>query len=70
MGPGNHVLDVGPDRPKRRGNFYGKDMREQARRHSVVSCVKMAERIEIPFGWAKGSMCYTGCTLAQPGEYD
>jgi len=21
-------------------------------------------------GWAQGSMCYMGCTLAQPGKYD
>ena len=28
----------------------------------------------MPFGyrlwWAQESMCYIGCTLAQPGEYD
>jgi len=31
VGPRNHVLDVGPDRPKRRGNFWGKDIPGHAR---------------------------------------
>jgi len=61
--PRNHALDVGPDRPKRRGNFGGKDMPVHARRQSPVSCAKMAEPTEMPFGlcglWAQGSMCAT-----------
>jgi len=30
--------------------FMGKDMPGLARRHSAVSCAKMAEPIEMPFG--------------------
>jgi len=45
-----------------------------ARRHSDVSCAKQAEPTAMPFGLrgllAQGSMCYTECTLAPPGEYD
>jgi len=51
VGQKNHVLDEGPDRPMSRGNFFrGKDMRWHARRHSVVSCAKIPEPIEMPFG--------------------
>jgi len=57
-GPRNHVLDVGPDRPKRRGNFWGETSKQHARGHaqrqSSVSCAKMAEPIEISFGlWTR-----------------
>jgi len=34
--------------------FSGKDIPEHARRHSAVSCAKMAEPIEMPFGlWTR-----------------
>jgi len=49
LGPMNHALDGGPNRPMRRRNFRGKDMPGHARRHSAVSCAKMAEPIEMPF---------------------
>jgi len=59
--PRNHILDVGPDRPKRRGNFVGKNMPVHARRQSAVSCAKTAEPIEMPFALcglsAQGRMC-------------
>jgi len=33
-----------------------------ARRHSAMSCAKLAEHIEMPLdpglGWAQGNMCY------------
>jgi len=49
-------------------------MLQHARRHSAVSCAKMAEPIEMRFGcglwWTEGSMCYMEDTLAPPGEYD
>jgi len=72
--PRNHVLDVGPDSPKRRDNVWGKDMLVHVRRQSAVSCAKkMAEPTNKPFGlcglWVQGIMCYVGCTLAPPGEY-
>jgi len=38
VGPGNHVLDGGPDDPCRGAVFTGKDMPGHARRHSTVSC--------------------------------
>ena len=38
--PRNHVLDVGPDSPKRRDNVWGKDMLVHVRRQSAVSCAK------------------------------
>jgi len=45
VGPGNHVLDGGPDLlSKLRGNFEGR---------SAVSCAKTAEPIKVPFQmWA------------------
>jgi len=47
MGPKNHVLDGSSDRPMPRGNFFrGKDMPGD----TAVSCTKMAEPIEMPFG--------------------
>jgi len=74
VGQRNHVLNVGPDRPKRRGNFWGKDMPVHGRRQSAVSCAKMAEPTEMAFGlcgaWAQESMCYMGCTLALPDKYE
>jgi len=56
----NHVLNGGPDRPMRWDNFRQKDMPGHAPQHSAVSCPKMAELIEMPFGLlirvAQGSM--------------
>ena len=51
--------------------FRGKDVPDHAQWHSAVNCAKTAELIKMPFGlWTHGSMCYRGCTLAQPGKYD
>jgi len=47
--PKNCVLDGGPDSPMQRSDFRGKVMPGHARRHSAVSCAKMAEPIEMPF---------------------
>jgi len=53
VGPGNHVLDGGPDSPMHRGNFKGKGQ-PTVKGPSAVSCVKMAEQIEMPFGvWTR-----------------
>ena len=69
MGPRNHVLDWGPNCPKHKGNFGGKDMPDD----TVVSCAKMVESIEMPFGvwtWVcPRNHVLDGCTLAPPGEY-
>jgi len=55
-------------------NLRGKDMPGHARRHSAVSCQKRLNRPRCRFGCglllAQGNMCYMGCTLAPPGEYD
>ena len=49
MGPG-----VDPDRPMRQRNFRKNDIPGHARRHPAVSCAKMAQPIEMPFGlWAQ-----------------
>jgi len=41
-----------------------------ARRHSAVSCAKMVEPIEMPFGlWHRVGRSKHGVTLAPPGEY-
>jgi len=56
--------------------FGGKDIPGHARPHSAVSCTKMAEPIEMPFGlivdlsWPNEVCVISGCTLAPPGEYD
>jgi len=54
VGPGNHVLDGGPDPPMGRGNCEGKwASHSKVEGHSAVSCAKTAEPIEMPFGlWA------------------
>jgi len=46
-------------------------------RHSALTCAKMAEPMEMPFGfWVvdsgapKEACIRWGCTVAQPGEYD
>jgi len=54
VGPRNHVLDGGSHRPMPRAIFRGKDMPGNARWHRAMSCAKMAEPIEIPFGlWTR-----------------
>jgi len=44
------IYYMGSKSPMRRRNLQGKDMPGYARPHSDVSCAKMAEPIEIPFG--------------------
>jgi len=44
------VLDGDLDRPMARGNFRKKDMPGHAQRHSAMSCAKMAEAVDLPFG--------------------
>ena len=52
MGPGNHVLDGGPDPPMGRGKFLGENGRPIVK--STVVCAKTAEPIGMPFGlWAR-----------------
>jgi len=54
MGPRNHVLDGVLIVPCQGTIFRGKDMPGHTRRHSAVSCVKMGEKIEMPFGlWTR-----------------
>jgi len=55
LGPGNHVLDGGPDPPMGRGNFWGKGASHcKVREYSTFICAKTAEPIEMPFGlWAR-----------------
>jgi len=46
VGPGNHVLDGGPDFPMGRGNFLGQGASHcKVQGHSMVICVKTAEPI-------------------------
>jgi len=58
VGPGNHVLDGGPDPPMGRGNCEGKwASHSKVGGHSAVICAKPAETIEMPFGlwpWIMG----------------
>jgi len=49
VGPRNHVLDDGPD-PHAKGSFEGKWRPIVKYRDSAVSCAKIAELIEMPFG--------------------
>jgi len=65
---------MGVQIPHAKEQFLGeKNMPELARRHSAVSCAKMAKPVEIPFlgglGSAEGSMLH-GDILAPPGQYD
>ena len=47
VGPGNHILDGGPDPPMGRSNF------ERGKGCPIVICAKAAEPIEMTFGlWA------------------
>ena len=52
MGPGNHVLDGGPDRPVGMGNFFAGEGASHCKvqGHSTDICAKAAEPIEVPFG--------------------
>ena len=49
VGSRNHILDRMQIAPCEGAIFRGKDMPGYARRHSVVSCAKMAEPIKMPF---------------------
>jgi len=49
MGPGNRILDGGPDPPCKGGNFEGEGWPIVKYGPSAVSCAKTAELIEIPF---------------------
>jgi len=55
VGPGNHVLDGGPDRPWKGANFWGEWASHcKVYGHSTVVCAKAAEAIGMPFGlWAR-----------------
>jgi len=50
VSPRNHVLDGGPDRPMRSGSFLGERTRRGVPDDTAMSCAKMAEPIEMPFG--------------------
>jgi len=51
VGPGNHVLDGGPDSPMGRGKFLGENGRPIVKyRDTTVVCAKTAEPIGMPFG--------------------
>jgi len=55
-GPGNHVLDGGPDSPMGRGKVLGGELVSHCKvqGHSTVVCAKTAEPIGMPFGlWAR-----------------
>jgi len=55
VGPGNHVLDGGPDPPMGRGKFLGQNGHPVVKyRDTMVVCAKTAEPIGMPFGlWAR-----------------
>jgi len=73
VGPGNHVLDGGPDLPMLRGNFEGKGTAH------CIGCIgtvcdelcKRAEPIEMVFGTLVGRRkpVLDGYILMPPGEY-
>jgi len=51
--PKEACIRWGPD-PMRRSMIRGKDMPEHARRQPTVSCAKMAEPTDLPFGlWTR-----------------
>jgi len=51
VGPGNHVLDRGPDPPWEGANFWGEWASHcKVQGHSTVVCAKTAEPIGMPFG--------------------
>jgi len=49
-GPKEACIRWGPDTPCEGAIISGKDMPGHARRHSGVSCAKMAEPIDMQFG--------------------
>jgi len=55
VGPGNHVLNGGPDPPMGRGKFLGENARPIVKyRDTLRSSVQMAEPTGMPFGlWAR-----------------
>jgi len=57
VGPGNHVLDGGPDPPMGRGKFFNENGRPIVKYKDTlytVVCAKTAEPIGMPFGlWAR-----------------
>jgi len=54
VGPRKHVFDGAQILNAKGVITTGKDMPGHARRHSVVSCAKMAEPIDLPFGvWTR-----------------
>ena len=55
MGPGNHVLDGGPDPPMGRGKFFWENGHPIVKyRDTTVVCAKTAEPIGMPFAlWAR-----------------
>ena len=56
VGPGNHVLDGGPDPPHGKGQFWGKGAPIVKYRDSAVTCAKIAEPIVMQFGlWARSA---------------
>jgi len=84
-GPKEACIRWGPDPPCRGAIIRGKDMPRHARHHSTVSCAKMAELIDLPFGlwtrvgqrstssivFASWHQCaLTGGHTGAPGEYD
>jgi len=51
VGPGNHVLDVGPDPPWEGAILWGKGtLHCKVEGNSAVPCSKTAESVEMPFG--------------------
>jgi len=49
VGPGNHVLDGGPD-PPWKGQILGENGRPIVKYKDTVVCAKAVELIEMPFG--------------------
>jgi len=53
-GPKQARIRWGPDPPCEEAIIRGKDMPAHARRYSAVSCAKMVEPIDMPFGlWTR-----------------
>jgi len=62
LGPGNHVLDGGPDPPMGRGNFWGKGRPIVKYGNTLRSSVQkrlnqLRCRLGCGLGWADGIMC-------------
>jgi len=64
VGPGNHVLDGGPDPPHGKGQFWGWKGRPMVKyRGTLLSSVQKRQnrsscRLSCGLGWAQGIMCY------------